>query len=113
APAGGRVFAALVPGLEPGLYSGTLVGGVREESVDLAVPAHSASSREQRSSTPNLALLEQAAALTGGQVAPSPGALLAARPGIVRRRGALDAVLIPLALALILVDVALRRFSAA
>jgi len=49
------------------------------------------------------------AALTGGHVAPEPAAVLAARPGVRRRMRALETVLVPLALVLLLGDIAARR----
>jgi Mg-chelatase subunit ChlD len=105
-----RTFAALVPTLPPGRHPGTLASPWgSDEAVDLLVPSGHVSGREQRVAGPNRALLERVAALTGGRVDPTPDELLAARPGIRREAVPLDLLLIPLALVLLLADVAARR----
>src|SRR5262249_20096222 len=107
---GPRSFEAVIPGLTPGHHAAWLrTGASAEEPVELVVPAASGT-REYRASAPNHALLEEVAALTGGQVDPDPLAVLAARPGIGRRVIPLEGVLIPLVLVLVLADVALRRW---
>jgi len=50
-------------------------------------------------------------ALTGGRLAAQPADVVAARPGVGRRRVALAGVLVPLALLLVLGDVAVRRLA--
>jgi hypothetical protein len=106
-----RTFEAVVRRLAPGHHAGWLrTGNGPEEPMDLIVPAVSASAREDRALTPNRALLEQVAALTGGRVDPEPAALLAARPGVGHRVVPLEGALIPLALILVLCDVAVRRW---
>src|SRR5207237_1606044 len=88
-PVGRRAFAAVVPGLEPGVHLCRLVSAAGAEPLRLVVPARSPSGRESRVRGPNLALLARAAALTGGRLAPQPADVVAARPGVGRRRGAL------------------------
>lgn len=113
-PVGRRAFAAVVSTLRPGPYPASLRTGegeaAVEEPVDVIVPRGSGSEREQRATTPDLALLTRLAALTGGRVGPEPNDVLAARPGVARRIVPLDGVLVPIVLALLLVDVALRRW---
>ena len=108
-PSGRRAFSAIVPDLAAGVHPAVLRVGSGEEPLDVVVPASSPSGREYRSGAPNLALLERVAALTGGHVAPEPAAVLAARPGVRRRMRALETVLVPLALVLLLGDIAARR----
>jgi hypothetical protein len=112
---GRRTFSAIVPNLRPGLQPVRLVSGEgvtpAEQAIDLFVPASSTSGREYRRNGPNLALLEQVAALTGGAVAPEPAALFAARAGIKRHTIPLAGVLIPLALGFLLGDIACRRLG--
>jgi hypothetical protein len=74
------------------------------------VPATADSGREYRRRGPNLRLLEQVARLTGGAVNPEPAAVLSARPGVTRERMPLAPILVPIILALLLVDIALRRW---
>jgi Mg-chelatase subunit ChlD len=105
---GRREWAALVPELRPGVYEATVVTGEREQRADLAVAATTGDGRELRSAAPNRALLARLAELTGGQVDPEPATVLAARGGVDRHEVALDAWLVPLALVLLLADVALR-----
>lgn len=108
---GRRTFSTVVPSLRAGLQSVLLLG--RDPSlpqqIDLMVPASADSGREFRSRGPNRRLLEQLALVTGGAVDPEPSAVLAARPGVTRERTPLAPVLVPLALALLLLDIALRR----
>ena len=107
---GHRTFEAVVSRLAPGRHAAWLrTSRSPEEPMELVVPAASGS-REYRAAAPNRALLEQGAALTGGQVDPDPMTVLAARPGIGRRVIPLDGVLIPLVLVLVLADVGLRRW---
>jgi Mg-chelatase subunit ChlD len=106
---GRRRFSGFVPGLDAGLHAAVVVSGTRERPVELVVPEASTSGRESRIQEPNLKLLGAIAARTGGRVAPEPHAVLAARPGVVRRTLPLEKWLIPLALILVLADVATRR----
>ncbi|TMB46040.1 MAG: VWA domain-containing protein [Deltaproteobacteria bacterium] len=110
-PVGRRAFAAVVPGLEPGVHLCRLVSAAGAEPLRLVVPARSPSGRESRARGPNLALLARAVALTGGRLAAQPADVVAARPGVGRRRVALAGVLVPLALLLVLGDVAVRRLA--
>jgi hypothetical protein len=106
---GRRRFSGFVPGLGAGLHAAVLVSGTREQPLELMVGEATASGRESRVREPNLKLLGTIAVRTGGRVAPAPHALLAARPGVVRRALPLEKWLIPLALLLVLGDVAARR----
>jgi Mg-chelatase subunit ChlD len=108
-PAGRRRFEAVVPALAPGVHAATLGSGQGDEATDLVVPERASDSREFRVDGPDLALLERLAAVTGGRVGPEPADVLVARPGVRRRAMPLDPFLVPLALALVLADVALRR----
>ncbi|HEY2387491.1 MAG TPA: VWA domain-containing protein [Candidatus Binatia bacterium] len=105
-----RTFTAVVPNLRSGLQSVLLLGRDPSlpEQIDLMVPAAGDGGRELAFHRPNLRLLEELARLTGGTVDPEPAAVLTARPGVVRERVPLAPVLVPLALALVLADVALR-----
>src|SRR5206468_11039237 len=91
-PVGRRAFAAVVPGLEPGVHLCRLVSAAGAEPLRLVVPARSPSGRESRARGPNLALLARAVALTGGRLAAQPADVVAARPGVGRRREAAAAV---------------------
>jgi hypothetical protein len=106
---GPRTFAATVPNLRPGLHPVTLIAGPHDERVDLLVPATAESGRELRTVEPNLTLLRDVARTTGGAVEPEPANVLAARPGVRHETVALDWLLVPLAILLVLGDVALRR----
>jgi Mg-chelatase subunit ChlD len=115
-PAGRRRFEAFVPELPAGVLPARLRRGTGtaaiEERIELAVPASTASGREGRATAPDRSLLAQVAAATGGRVDPEPGDVLAARAGVARERRSLDGILVPLVLALVLLDVALRRRGA-
>lgn len=106
-----RTFTAVVPNLRSGVQSVLLLGRDPSlpEQIDLMVPAAGDGGRELAFHRPNLRLLEQLARLTGGAVDPEPAAVLAARPGVVRERVPLAPVLVPLALVLVLADIALRH----
>ena len=107
---GRRAFTAIVPNLRAGLQSVLLLGHDPSlpEQIDLMVPASADGGRELAVRRPNLRLLEELARLTGGTVNPEPSAILAARPGVRRERTPLAPVLVPLALVLLLADIALR-----
>jgi hypothetical protein len=70
-----------------------------------------AAGRELRSAGPNLPLLRQLAAATGGALDPAPDAVLAARPGVEHEAVPLAPYLIPLVILLVLGDVALRQLG--
>ena len=109
---GPRTFAATVPNLRPGLHPAVLVGGgtsPSEEHLDLLIPATAESGRELRTSDPNLTLLREVARATGGAVEPEPASVLTARPGVRHETIPLDWLLLPLAILLVLGDVAIRR----
>jgi Mg-chelatase subunit ChlD len=84
-----------------------------DEAVEASAPERETRGSEGRATAPARALLERVAALTGGRVDPEPASLLAARDGVARERVPLAPVLIPLALVLVLADVALRRLRGA
>jgi Mg-chelatase subunit ChlD len=110
-----RTFSAIVPGLGAGVHPALLASGAdgsaAGEYVELMVPATPAGGREERTLEPNRALLARVAAATGGAVDPEPAAVLAARAGVRRERRDLAPLLVPLVLALVLADVALRRLA--
>ncbi len=108
---GPRTFTAMVPNLRSGPQSVLLLGPGPSlpEQIDLMVPASGDAGRELAADHPNRRLLEQLAQLTGGTLDPEPAAVLAARPGVVREHMALAPVLVPLALVLLLADIALRH----
>jgi Mg-chelatase subunit ChlD len=112
---GARTFSAIVPDLRAGMQSALFVShdGERlvEERVELMVPATFACGREHRAGGPDLQLLQRVAQLTGGAMAPEPQAIFAARPGFKRHAIPLGALLIPLALACVLADIAVRRLA--
>ncbi|MCC6765838.1 MAG: VWA domain-containing protein [Deltaproteobacteria bacterium] len=108
---GPRSFAATVPNLRPGVHPAALAraGSRSPERFDLLVPASADTDRELRTVATNAALLSAVAAATGGAVDPEPARVFAARPGVRHETLPLDGVLAPLALALVLADVAIRR----
>jgi len=109
---GPRSFAATVPSLRPGLHAAVLVSGgtgPSEERMDLLIPATAESGRELRNTEPNLGLLRDVTRATGGAVEPAPAAVLSARPGVRHETLTLDWALLPLAIVLVLGDIAIRR----
>ena len=108
---GPRTFAATVANLRPGLHPAALTsaGGGEPEPVDVMVPATADSGRELRTTEPNLGLLREVARTTGGAVEPRLDDVLRARPGVRHETIPLDGLLVPLAIALILADAAIRR----
>ena len=109
---GPRSFAATVPNLRPGLHPALLTGrdvAPNDERVDLLVPATADAGRELRATEPNLGLLREVTRATGGALEPAAADVLSARPGVRHETLALDWVLVPLALVLVLGDVAIRR----
>ena len=112
---GPRSCAATVANLRPGLHSAVLVEGTRaggspgDDRIDLLVPATADNSRELRNTEPNLALLRDVTRATGGAVEPAPADVLSARPGVRHETVTLAWLLVPLAIALVLGDVAIRR----
>lgn len=110
---GRRTFSAVVPQLGAGVHPALLVSGsapaVVSEPIGLVVPASADSGREYRVRAPNRALLAEVAALTGGALDPEPAALVAARSGVTREKVPMTGLLVPLTLALLLADIALRR----
>ena len=81
------------------------------EPLRLVVPTRSPSGRELRAQGPNLTLLARAAALTGGRLGAEPRDVMGARAGARRRRVPLAPILVPLALVLVVADVAARRLG--
>ena len=110
-PTGRRAFVGVVPPLEAGVHPAVLAAGGHEEPVEIIVPARSASGRELRAAAPNLVLLERVAKLSGGRLDAAAGEILAARPGVGRERVPLEGWVVPLALTLILGDIAARRLA--
>jgi len=70
-----------------------------------------AASREFRSAAPNLALLRQLAASTGGTLDPAPAALVTAQPGVEHEAVPLAPYLVPLVILAVLGDIALRQLG--
>jgi hypothetical protein len=105
--AGPRRFAALVPHLAPGRMHVLVRRGDTSRRVTLLVPPRT-TGREHRAVGPNDALLARVTAATGGRVSPTPAEVIAAAPGSAHATWALSILLIPLALALTLGDIALR-----
>jgi hypothetical protein len=99
----GRLWTQLVQWAAPRALAG--------ESLPPPDPARGDGGREARALGPAHALLAELAARTGGRVDPEPEAVLAARPGVARESQPLAPLLVPLALLLVLVDVALRRWA--
>jgi Ca-activated chloride channel family protein len=108
---GPRTFAATVPNVRPGLHPVVLRGtrGAPDERLDLLVPAAAESGRELRRVAADVPLLRAVAEATGGAVDPDSVRVLSARPGVRHQTVPLDGLLVPLALALMLADVAVRR----
>lgn len=108
---GPRTFAATVANLRPGVHAAALArgGSSSAEPFDLLVPASADSDRELRTVATNAALLREVAAATGGAVDPEPARVFTARAGVRHETMPLDWVLAPLALVLVLADVAIRR----
>jgi len=67
--------------------------------------------RELRTVGPNLPLLRQLAAATGGALDPAPEVLLAARPGVEHEAVPLAPFLVPLVILAVLGDIALRQLG--
>jgi len=111
APEGPRRWTARLPPLAPGPHPATIRGSAGAWQTLLRVPEVTAGDRERRGGPPDRALLERAAARTGGRVDPEPADVLAARGGVARTRTPLETPLVALALAAILADVALRRLA--
>jgi hypothetical protein len=99
----GRLWTQLVQWAAPRALAG--------ESLPPPDPARGDGGREARALGPAHALLAELAARTGGRVDPEPAAVLAARPGMARESQPLAPVLVPVALLLVLADVALRRWA--
>ena len=106
-PVGARRFAALVPHLSPGRMRALVRNGDATRRATLLVPPRT-TGREHRTLGANGALLGRLAAATGGLVSPTPAQVITAAPGSAHATYALSMFLIPLALLLTLVDVALR-----
>ena len=81
------------------------------EVVPAPDPRRGDGGREARALGPAHALLRELAARTGGRVDPEPSAVLAARAGMARQTRPLAPFLIPLAMMLVLADIALRRWA--
>jgi Mg-chelatase subunit ChlD len=106
-PTGPRRFAALVPHLAPGRVRALVRSGDKSRRATLLVPPRT-TGREHRALGPDDALLARVTSATGGRVSPTPAEVITATPGSAHATWALSVLLIPLALALTLGDVALR-----
>ena len=109
-----REFGALVPRLTPGEHRIVLREGTNPavaRHVDLLVPDRAWNPREYQHLTPNLPLLDRIARQSGGRIDANPRSVLEVRGGATRARWPLAQLLIPLALILILIDIAARRYA--
>jgi Mg-chelatase subunit ChlD len=110
-----RVFSAPVHDLPAGLYPVTVVRRdaghrISEGTQMVAVPEAGIESREEkRRRSPNLALLKELTAGTGGELNPSAREITSRALGRERVHYDIDHLLIPLAMLLFLADVAVRR----
>jgi hypothetical protein len=113
AASGRRRFATVVPEVAAGVVPAVLVtpDGI-EEATTLAVPDQTGSGREGRAVDPDVALLARVAEMSGGRIDPEPTDVVAPRSGTTSESMPLLRLLIPLALAAVLGDVALRRRAA-
>ena len=119
APVGPQVYEAELPELEGGRYAVTVLRRVGERDVNertemVSVPGEDEEPQEEfQTIRPNTSLLEQVALETGGKFNPSAEEVVVREvegsEGGVRRRYELDFLLIPLAMACFLADVAVRR----
>jgi secreted protein with Ig-like and vWFA domain len=98
----GRLWTQLVQWAAPRALAG--------ETVPPPDPGRGDGGREARAVGPARALLAELATRSGGQVDPEPSSVLSARPGSARETRPLAPLLVPLAMMLVLADVALRRW---
>ncbi len=118
-PAGPRLFEAELPALPPGEYALTLLRRTARESVDqrslvVRVPQGAPEPQEEfLAPAPNVALLEAIAQRTGGRFGAQPADPMERPLGARAARCDLQDFLVPLALALFLGDVAIRRLRLA
>jgi hypothetical protein len=114
-PVGPRSFEAELPALPPGEYAVTLLRRTARGSVDqrsLVVRAPEGTSQPQEEHlvpAPNVALLEEIARRTGGRFGAAPADATERPLGTRAARCDLEDLLVPLAMALFLGDVAIRR----
>jgi hypothetical protein len=99
----GRLWTQLVQWAAPRALPG--------ETLPPVDPSRGDGGREARAVGPKRELLEALAAHTGGRVDPEPTAVLAARGGVARETRPLAPWLASFALAMVLADVALRRWT--
>lgn len=117
-PQSPRVFAARLPALLPGRYPVTIVrrsasGQVSESIQTVTFPAGDAQPQEEiYAETPSRLLLDRLTAATGGAVDAPLRDVVRRQPGSRRVEHPLDWLLLPLAMALFLTDIGLRRASA-
>jgi Mg-chelatase subunit ChlD len=112
-----RVFRAPLPALRPGHYGLTLLrrtpgGQALEIDQTVYVPPREDPNAEHRRATPNLDLLRDLTAATGGVLDPKSRDFTHRALGTRRAAYPLDNFLVPLAMLLFLAEIALRRLRA-
>jgi Mg-chelatase subunit ChlD len=118
-PRAPRDFTAALPPLSPGLYPLTVTKrsgsrGVSERTELIDVPDREEEPQEEfESDRPNLALLQEIAAATGGAVNAPIASVVGRATGTRRSDYPLDWLFIPAAMLLFLADVGIRRATLA
>jgi Mg-chelatase subunit ChlD len=115
-PVAPRLYRAPLPPLSPGRYallltrrSGDKTVSQRRDVLAIEASMEEGSSAELARKLPDLELLKEVAAETGGSVDPTVEQLTERHGGARTRRQSLDWLVVPLALALLLGDISLRR----
>jgi Ca-activated chloride channel homolog len=110
-----RLFTASLLDVAPGRYPLTIVkraagGAVSQHTEVLTIPSLDQGAQDElQQTTPNLALLTQLTAATGGTLNPQAGTLVERTPGSERVTYPLDWLFLPLAMLLFLADTAVRK----
>ncbi|HUI26568.1 MAG TPA: VWA domain-containing protein [Candidatus Kryptonia bacterium] len=116
-PSAPRQFTGRLPNLPGGRYPLTVIKRRGEKDVVqrtalVDIPNDDEPVNEERfAPTPDVTLLSQLAEATGGTLNPPVRELVARKPGTRQLTHSLDDILIPLAMALFLADVAVRRMT--
>jgi Ca-activated chloride channel family protein len=116
-PIAPRHFRGRLPNLAGGRYPLTMVNrrgesDVNQRSIVITIPDADQPDYEERfAPVPDTALLARLAEATGGKINPSLRELVGRKPGDRQLAHGLDYVLLPLAMALFLGDVAIRRLT--